>query len=130
MDQKPTFEDVLAVYNSITPSRRRWVRLRNQLRNEWKELYKVLEEASGRAPGKVVVFDANWHTLADKGGVRGAVNKTGEAATREEVVETAEVVEQAVEVAKTEAIEVKEESVAESVSVKKTVTKKVASKKK
>jgi hypothetical protein len=75
MDQKLTLEDILAVYNSISPSRRRWIRLRNQMRNEWKELYKVLEEASGRDGGKVVVFDPNWHKVADKGGISGAVNR-------------------------------------------------------
>lgn len=76
MDQnKPTLDEILAVYNSITPSRRRWIRLRNQLRNEWKELYAVMETASGRTNGKAVVFDPNWHEVADKGSVRGAVNR-------------------------------------------------------
>lgn len=68
-------EEVLAVYNSIHPSRRRWVRNVNALRNEWKELFQILEKASGRSGGKAVVFDPNWHTVADKGSVRGAVNK-------------------------------------------------------
>lgn len=75
MSEKITLEEILAVYNSITPSRRRWVRNRNELRNGWKELYKVLELASERDGGKVVVFDKNWHEVGKKGSVTGAINK-------------------------------------------------------
>lgn len=84
MSDKITLEDVLAVFNSVTPSRRRWVRNRNTMRNEWKELYQVLEKASGRDGGKVVVFDKNWHEVAKKGTTTGAVNKTPKTEKAEE----------------------------------------------
>lgn len=100
---KPTLEEILAVYNSIHPSRRRWYGNTNKLRNNWPELYKVLEQASGRSGGRPVVFDPNWHEVAQKGsGVRGAANKAivhevsdvvEEAKTREAVIATAKVIE-------------------------------------
>ena len=100
---KPTLEDILAVYNSIHPSRRRWYGNTNKLRNNWKELYEILEQASGRSGGKPVVFDENWHEVVDGGnGVRTTVNKeivhevaevVEEAKTREAVIETAKVIE-------------------------------------
>lgn len=74
MDQEKTLKDILATYNSIAKSRTRWVRNRNNLRNEWKELFEALEKASGRDGRKAEVFDPNWQKLADKGGVRGVVD--------------------------------------------------------
>ena len=75
MQEKPTLEDVLAVYNSIEPSRRRWIRNVNEMRNGWKELFEVLEKASGRTGMKAVVFDPNWHVVDAVGATtRGAVN--------------------------------------------------------
>ena len=73
-----SYEDILAVYNSISPSRTRWVRNRNELKNRWKELFQILEKASGRDGVKIGVFDPNWHTIAQKGqNASGAVNKVG-----------------------------------------------------
>lgn len=76
-------QKVLEVYNSISPSRTRWIRNRYEMRNRWKELFKVLEEASGRDGGKVVLFDPNWHTVGQKGATTGAVNKKVEAKVEE-----------------------------------------------
>ena len=75
MDYKEIVTRILTEYNSITKSRTRWVRNRKELKNNWKELFEVLETASGRDGRKLVVFDKDWHKVADKGGVRGAMNK-------------------------------------------------------
>ena len=85
-----TYEQVLEVYNSIKPSRTRWVRNRNKLRNEWKELFKVLEQASGRSGTLVSVYDPNWHTYGAKAGTVGVTNKKKAApvVVKEEVVES------------------------------------------
>lgn len=78
MSEKITLEEILAVYNSIHPSRRRWYGNINKLRNSWPELYKILEKASGRSGGRPMVFDPNWHTVVSKAGIRGAANKAVE----------------------------------------------------
>ena len=70
-----TLKKILAEYNSIAKSRSRWIRNRKDLRNGWKSLYEVLEQASGRDGAKLIVFDPEWHERADKGGFRGTVNK-------------------------------------------------------
>lgn len=73
-----TLKDVLMVYNSVVPSRRRWIQNRNELRNRWKELFKLLEQASGRTGDKADLYDYNWHMLADKGGFDGLTSKPAE----------------------------------------------------
>lgn len=73
-----TLKQVLLVYNSINKSRRRWVINRNNLRNTWKELFELLERASGRDGGKAGVFDPNWHEVVDKGAVSGAADRAPE----------------------------------------------------
>lgn len=70
-----TLKQVLLVYNSINRSRRRWVINRNNLRNTWKELFGLLEKASGRDGGKAGVFDPNWHEVVEKGAVSGAADR-------------------------------------------------------
>jgi hypothetical protein len=70
-----TLKQVLLTYNSINRSRRRWVINRNQLRNTWKELFELLEKASGRDGGKAGVFDPNWHEVVEKGAVSGAADR-------------------------------------------------------
>jgi hypothetical protein len=72
---KNALKELLMVYNSVMPSRRRWIRNRNELRNKWKELFIALEQASGRTGVKADLFDYSWQKLADKGGVQGLVNK-------------------------------------------------------
>ena len=78
--ETPAFslKEVLLTYNSINRSRRRWVLNRNLLRNHWKELYELLEKASGRDGGKAIVFDPNWHEVSDKGVVMGAMDRAPE----------------------------------------------------
>lgn len=139
---KPTLEEILAVYNSIHPSRRRWYGNTNKLRNNWKELYEILEQASGRSGGKPVVFDENWHEVVDTGnGVRTTVNKeivhevaevVEEAKTREAVIATAKIVEAVTEAPTApQKVEVRDEGVEAKVVVKKTpAKKKVVAKKK
>lgn len=67
---------ILAEYNSISPSRRRWIRNRGWLRNNWREFFDLLEAVSGRPTNKIELFDENWHEIGEKAkGVRGAKNK-------------------------------------------------------
>ena len=75
MNSDETLQNILVAYNSIARSRRRWIRNRTLLKNEWKELYQVLETASGRNPGRVLVYDPVWHKVAPKGGARGPVDR-------------------------------------------------------
>lgn len=62
-----TLEDLLVIYNSISPSRTRWVRNRNDLRNKWNELFIALEKMSGRNGMLATVYDPNWHKLTEVG---------------------------------------------------------------
>lgn len=78
MDQKEQ-KNLLAVYNSIEPSRTRWIRNRNEMRNRWPELYEALETASGREPSKMEVYDEKWHMISNEGGIDCAVNRPQEA---------------------------------------------------
>lgn len=67
-------KDILMIYNSVTPSRRRWIQNRNALRNTWKEFFQILEIASGRSGQKAEILDYNWHKIIDKGGEPGLGN--------------------------------------------------------
>ena len=67
-------KDILMMYNSVTPSRRRWIMNRNELRNRWKEFFQLLEIASGRTGQKAEILDYNWHKVVDKGGEPGLGN--------------------------------------------------------
>lgn len=78
MNSEITLKDILKLYNSVSPSRIRWVRNRNLLRNQWKELFRILEQASGREGNKATVFDPNWHKVTLKGGMSGAANRSDE----------------------------------------------------
>lgn len=60
-------EDLLEIYNSIKPSRARWVRNRNEMRNKWGELFVALEKMSGRTGMTATVFDPKWHKLTENG---------------------------------------------------------------
>lgn len=62
-----SIEDLLEIYNSVRPSRTRWVRNRNDLRNKWSELFVALEKMSGRNGLTATVYDPNWHKLTDNG---------------------------------------------------------------
>lgn len=75
MAESTDLQELLAVYNSISPSRTRWVRNRNELKNRWKELFQALEIASGRDGARIGVFDPNWHEVVAIGGTTGAANK-------------------------------------------------------
>lgn len=87
-------EQILAVYNTVVPSRTRQIRNRNQLKNSWKELFKVLEQASGRDGVKVTVFDPNWHEVGSKGAGTGVVDKVrGETDTQDRTEENKTVAE-------------------------------------
>ena len=84
-----TLDDILLAYNNIKPSRTRWVRNRNTMRKEWKELFTILEQASGRSGVAVKVYDPNWHKTSTNGQL---VTVAPEKETEEEVkteVETA-----------------------------------------
>lgn len=94
MDNDISLKDILKVYNSISPSRTRWVRNRNTMRNQWKELFKILEQASGREGMRAGVFDANWHKVTLKGGIPGAANKEDSEITRVWTPELLPVVEE------------------------------------
>lgn len=74
-----TLKSVLMMYNSVVPSRRRQIRNRNLLRNNWKELFQLLEKASGRDGAKVSLYDYNWHEQAEKGGTIGLIDKKADA---------------------------------------------------
>ncbi|MGV9002359.1 MAG: hypothetical protein ACOH18_05405 [Candidatus Saccharimonadaceae bacterium] len=67
-------KDILMMYNSVVPSRRRWIMNRNMLRNQWKEFFQLLEIASGRSGQKAEILDYNWHKVIDKGGEPGLGN--------------------------------------------------------
>ena len=67
-------KDILMMYNSVVPSRRRQIMNRNMLRNRWKEFFQLLEQASGRSGQKVEILDYNWHKVVDKGGSPGLGN--------------------------------------------------------
>lgn len=75
MADKKTIDDILRVYNSIHPSRTRWVRNRNNLRNQWQELFEALELASGRDGYKLAVYDPNWHMVDNSDGMSSTVNR-------------------------------------------------------
>lgn len=66
-----TLKDILVLYNSVKPSRRRWIQNRNLLRNQWKELFQMLEKASGRDGQKAVLYDYNWHHIVQKDETQG-----------------------------------------------------------
>lgn len=68
-------KDILMMYNSVVPSRRRWIWNRNHLRNTWKEFFQVLEIASGRSGQKAEIMDKNWHAIVNKGGEPGLGNR-------------------------------------------------------
>lgn len=138
MDQTPTLEDILAEYNSIARSRRRWYRNRVTLRNDWKELYALLEAASGRTTSRVVVFDPNWHEIAPKGVVSGAVNRIHGQDTEEAVeleaneglaITEADHSEDPLFAAQDGSITVTDESAPENVEVRQAPAKKPAKKK-
>lgn len=65
-------KNVLVTYNSFFPSRNRTVRAQNEMRRTWPELFKVLEQASGRNGDRVELFDENWHNFDQESG---ATNK-------------------------------------------------------
>lgn len=92
MNPEKKLAKILGEYNSIARSRTRWVRNRKNLRNEWKELYQILEEMSGRNPGKLTVFDPVWHQRTNKAGVRGTGNRPLDqiSALKDPVVKVAE----------------------------------------
>ena len=69
-----TLKDIIMLYNSVKPSRRRWIQNRNELRNRWKELFQLLERASGRDGQKVALYDYNFHKLIQKDDIQGLTN--------------------------------------------------------